>query len=262
MRTRLSARWRLVVFLTVVAFAVAGAVYAVAGHQAAGVASYTGCLNTSSGTVVNLALGDVPMDACKDKETQIHLSGGDVTGVTPGVGLVGGGSGGDVSLGVDPAAVQTRISGDCLSPGEAIQAINQDGSVSCTVGPRAFAHFAEAGGDVDNHASEIGSLTLPPGNWIVIAKVVMNLQFPLASEEVWRATCNLSGAPNGDLARTGGDTDFEGSGTLTMIAPAISGTPQTVTVSCGDSGDNPTFGDADWQNLSIVAIRLGDLIVN
>ncbi len=55
---------------------------------------------------------------------------GDITGVTAGTGLSGGGTTGDVSLGVNPAAVQTRLQSACAA-GEMIRSVDQAGTVVC-----------------------------------------------------------------------------------------------------------------------------------
>jgi hypothetical protein len=57
-------------------------------------------------------------------------SGGDITGVTAGTGLSGGGAAGAVTLSVDSTQVQDRVTGTCAA-GSSIRAINQDGTVTC-----------------------------------------------------------------------------------------------------------------------------------
>lgn len=57
-------------------------------------------------------------------------SGGDITAVTAGTGLSGGATSGAATLSVNPAAVQSRVSGTCAA-GSAVQAVNQNGTVNC-----------------------------------------------------------------------------------------------------------------------------------
>jgi len=56
--------------------------------------------------------------------------GGTITGVTPDVGLSGGGTSGNVKIGVDFATTQRRVRENC-GPGSAIYGVNADGTVNC-----------------------------------------------------------------------------------------------------------------------------------
>jgi hypothetical protein len=57
-------------------------------------------------------------------------SGGDITGVTAGSGLSGGGTSGAVSLAVNTTAIQARVAASCAA-GSAIRSIAADGTVTC-----------------------------------------------------------------------------------------------------------------------------------
>jgi hypothetical protein len=68
----------------------------------AAVLSYTGCLGNAN--LVQIAVGDIPANPpCRQGAVEVHFSGGDLTSLTAGTGLAGGGVNGDISIAIAPS---------------------------------------------------------------------------------------------------------------------------------------------------------------
>ncbi len=92
-----------------------------------GITSVVGCAEGSF-------IQDIANDGTATCGTPQAGEGGDITGVTAGAGLTGGGSTGAVSLAVDDTVMQRRLTGGCSFAQEMIGAA-ADGSITCGSDP-------------------------------------------------------------------------------------------------------------------------------
>jgi hypothetical protein len=266
MRRRTRKRNLLVAVVVAVPVACGIAGYAVAGQQAEAVPSYTGCLK--NGKLDSLALGDSPLVACGAGAVQVRLGGGDVTAVTAGTGLTGGGDGGDLTVAADASILQERVTDGCLgsrsNPTDAsIGAIHADGSVICnpddtSAGTEVVSGFADGPGNVPSGETPqpVRQLPLPKGKYAISATfdVSEGLNLGLAFVQ-----CELRAGP--DFDRT--EIDFAGvlnaaDGTdrvaLSVVHEFVD--PGSAVLSCRGPTDP---GPARWHFLKITAIRVQGL---
>ena len=74
--------------------------------------------------------GKLYTDASGNVRCGTDANSGDITKVTAGTGLSGGGSAGDVTLNVDTSRIQQRVNGSCPA-GQSIRVISSAGTVTC-----------------------------------------------------------------------------------------------------------------------------------
>jgi hypothetical protein len=143
-------------------------------------------------------------------------SGGDITAVTAGTGLTGGGVSGAVALGVDPATVQSRVTGICPA-GSAIGTVNQDGTVACQPdgSPGAWSVTGNAG---TNPASFLGTTDAQPLELRVVGQRALRLESVTAGTDV--GVNVLAGHPSNGVAGGITGATIAGGGGLSGGSPS------------------------------------------
>jgi hypothetical protein len=164
--------------------------------------------------------------------------------LTAGTGLTGGGSialGGAGTLNVDPASVQTRVSGTC-SAGTAVSSIAQNGSVDCTTAPA----YVEARTDSEQviPAPGLGTFTA--------------VGFPFLD-----ASNNITFSSKGDQTSSVSTALIQLSGTyelnLTLVTSDAGGGEVSYTINGAVAGSCP-FNSKDGTATRIVALNAGDTL--
>ena len=228
------------------------------------VTDYTGCLRTrgnANGTIYALSPGSVPLVPCQSADIQIHLSGGDISAVVAGDGLVGGSTNGVATLSLKDSyqLPQTCTAGQITNWNGAAWVCGSDQTsagfaVSAQVNPT-FAEYQ----DVPNSFAAIGHIDLPPGSYAIFGKI--NL-ISSRGEDFSHVECRLIAEDDVDEGNLGDTTGENLRGEITLQLAHEYSTAGAATVACTDNesqNNGATYNGAAWNNLRITAISLGEL---
>jgi hypothetical protein len=183
--------------------------------------------NCSAGSFVT-AIGTNGTVTCGSAE-------GDITAVSAGSGLAGGGTSGAVTLSVDTTVVQSRVAGIC-TPGSFVTAVNANGTVTCegvvaAVMPSGSASAAQPAGVSFVYPATVATMSTPaaclvsasaqlvgPGTGFAVRPIVANAANLIVSPQSWgyAQAFSVSGANGITDFPVGSGSGFEASSTAVM----------------------------------------------
>ncbi|MBM4372122.1 MAG: hypothetical protein FJ098_10740, partial [Deltaproteobacteria bacterium] len=172
----------------------------------------TGCVG---GEVLKRNTGNTGWECLPDADSD---SGGDITAVSAGAGLLGGGDGGALTLSANPAYLQRRVTPGCAA-GSAIRSVAEDGSTTCEADNDLLAELSCPDGMIPRRSAGVWGCALPILEAEVDAAVANNgyaSQASLAAVATSGSFLDLVDVPP-DLA-DGDDTGLTGSGTAGSFA--------------------------------------------
>ena len=185
------------------------------------------------------------------------LDPGDVvTSVTAGSGLLGGGAGGDVSLSVNTATTQSRVTGACAA-GSAIASIAQNGAVTCETDDVGTGDITDVtAGSGLSGGGAAGAVTLSVNTAVIQARVAGTCAAGSSIRAIdagGSVTCETDDVGTGDITDVTAGTGLTGGGATGAVTLSVDG---TVVARKDSASGNQTF-DGGTLFLDYTANRVG-----